>query len=370
MDVIDRLIKEWSWRCEKGYPDLSNPRDIEILKEIFNVGLHEELSYDKLTPEALELAKAISGKFNIPLDDIKAYGPVANYRIVVYADINRRKFYEELEELGFERDTEIAGSGQGGVRKGAVELIQKPKGIQKFGGAGKENESIFIGTLNSLIAESGTPVDITITDGTRKVRVENIDKVEDASARGAKEYSKSDADLLSAGEVRLGVSIKEDGAIRWESLKTRFSKIYDIFISKALNGQIADLMLASRKDAKKGKYHMQNAEGRNYGRVFIKDFPKDFDEEIIFGKDKVVVAERDFSSSDFSRNGDEIIIRVTNLYENLDQIAEDGKLPVIAFAHHGSKKYGIEMRAFMEKALPKEGSKANNLTISYNDLMA
>ena len=369
MDVIDRLIKEWSWRCEKGYPDLSNPRDIEILKEIFNVGLHEELSYDKLTPEALELAKAISGKFNIPLDDIKAKGPLTNNRIVVYADINRRKFYEELEELGFERDIRIKGSTQGGMRKGAVELIQKPKGIQKFGGAGKENESIFIGTLNSLIAESGTPVDITITDGTRKVRVENIDKVEDASARGAKEYSKSDADLLSAGKVRLGVSIKKDGAIRWESLKTRFREVYNIFINKAVNGQIPNLMLVSREDAV-DKYHMQDAEGRNYSRVFIKDFPKDFDEEIIFGKDKVVVAERSFSSSDFSRNGDEITIRVTNLYENLDQIAEDGKLPIMTFAHHVGKKYGIEMRAFMEKALPKEGSRANNLTISYNDLMA
>lgn len=368
MDVIDRLIQEWSWRCEKGYPDLSNSRDIAILKEIFNVGLYEALSYDNLSPEAQEQAKAISGEFNIPLEDIKAYGTRSNNRIVVYADVNRRKFFEELEEFGFERDTSIKGSSQGGVRKGDVEVIHKPKTVQKFGGAGKENESIFIDTLNSLIAETDTPVDITITDGTRKVRVENIDKVEDASARGAKEYSKSDADLLAAGEVRLGVSIKKDGAIRWESLKTRFREVYNIFIEKAVNGQIPDLMLASREDAE-DKYYMQNAEGKNYSRVFIKDFPKDFDEEIVFGKDKVVVAERDFSSSDFSKNGDEIIIRVTNLYENLDQIAEDGKLPIMAFAHHVGKKYGIEMRAFMEKALPQEGGKANTLTISYNDLM-
>lgn len=31
---IDRILLEWSYRSEKGYPDLTNPKDIHILKEI------------------------------------------------------------------------------------------------------------------------------------------------------------------------------------------------------------------------------------------------------------------------------------------------------------------------------------------------
>jgi len=34
MNIVDRLIKEWSWRCEKGYPDLNNAKDMAILHEI------------------------------------------------------------------------------------------------------------------------------------------------------------------------------------------------------------------------------------------------------------------------------------------------------------------------------------------------
>ena len=34
IDPIDKLITEWSWRCKKGYPDLNNPEDMAILKEV------------------------------------------------------------------------------------------------------------------------------------------------------------------------------------------------------------------------------------------------------------------------------------------------------------------------------------------------
>ena len=34
IDPIDKLIIEWSWRCKKGYPDLNNPEDMAILKEV------------------------------------------------------------------------------------------------------------------------------------------------------------------------------------------------------------------------------------------------------------------------------------------------------------------------------------------------
>jgi len=45
-DVIDKIVQEWAYRCEKGYPDIMNAEDSKILKEIyteFGVKLEEEV---------------------------------------------------------------------------------------------------------------------------------------------------------------------------------------------------------------------------------------------------------------------------------------------------------------------------------------
>jgi hypothetical protein len=36
MSVIDKIVNEWAFRCKKGYPDMNNPADIKILKEIYS----------------------------------------------------------------------------------------------------------------------------------------------------------------------------------------------------------------------------------------------------------------------------------------------------------------------------------------------
>jgi hypothetical protein len=36
MSVVDKIINEWAFRCKKGYPDLNNPDDMKILKEIYS----------------------------------------------------------------------------------------------------------------------------------------------------------------------------------------------------------------------------------------------------------------------------------------------------------------------------------------------
>jgi len=36
MSVIDKIVTEWAFRCKKGYPDINNPDDMKILKEIYS----------------------------------------------------------------------------------------------------------------------------------------------------------------------------------------------------------------------------------------------------------------------------------------------------------------------------------------------
>ena len=35
MNVIDKIVTEWAYRCKKGYPDMNNPEDLKILNEIY-----------------------------------------------------------------------------------------------------------------------------------------------------------------------------------------------------------------------------------------------------------------------------------------------------------------------------------------------
>jgi hypothetical protein len=34
--MIDKIVTEWAFRCKKGYPDMNNPDDMKILKEIYS----------------------------------------------------------------------------------------------------------------------------------------------------------------------------------------------------------------------------------------------------------------------------------------------------------------------------------------------
>ena len=36
MSVVDKIVAEWAFRCKKGYPDMNNPDDMKILKEIYS----------------------------------------------------------------------------------------------------------------------------------------------------------------------------------------------------------------------------------------------------------------------------------------------------------------------------------------------
>jgi hypothetical protein len=36
MNVVNKIVTEWAFRCKKGYPDMNNPDDMKILKEIYS----------------------------------------------------------------------------------------------------------------------------------------------------------------------------------------------------------------------------------------------------------------------------------------------------------------------------------------------
>lgn len=42
MDLLDKVIEEWAWRCSKGYPQLDSEEDLRIFEGLFNVNLIQE----------------------------------------------------------------------------------------------------------------------------------------------------------------------------------------------------------------------------------------------------------------------------------------------------------------------------------------
>lgn len=64
MNLLDKVILEWSFRTQKGYPDINNESDIKLFESMFGFNL---LAETKLTPK--ELAKNNS-KTGVPRIDI------------------------------------------------------------------------------------------------------------------------------------------------------------------------------------------------------------------------------------------------------------------------------------------------------------
>jgi len=56
MNVVDKVLTEWAFRCKKGYPDMNNSDDMKILKEIYSeygVVLEEEKPKEEAGSEQL-----------------------------------------------------------------------------------------------------------------------------------------------------------------------------------------------------------------------------------------------------------------------------------------------------------------------------
>ena len=65
MNVVDKIVAEWAFRCKKGYPDMKNPDDMKILKEIYSeygVVLEAETPKQVPTKTVKDLVTLLSAK--------------------------------------------------------------------------------------------------------------------------------------------------------------------------------------------------------------------------------------------------------------------------------------------------------------------
>lgn len=383
MKILENFLNNISHLFPKGYPDFNDSQDVvrifNILEQ-YGLPINEmKKPFEFLSDKAQSVGKDLMSQLSLPQDEIKAH---SKNRIIILTDIPRQEIFSKLEELGYEKDITIPGSSTGGYRKDGIEVIHKPKSLTAVGGAGIENETIFVDTINQYISESDEDT-ITvkiISEKGEDVTFNDVTECIGVGKEGEKKGWKGDA--VIKGQTDHAISIKKDGPFRWASVMTDFKEFYIEFLTKASKGEIPNLELKPDPQNPKVLQMWDPQNQKPYGRIFVTDVPQLIDEDYlydqIFGKDDAIVVQRTFSKNDFTF--DEITntleIKSSKTITSLDQVDKD-ELPILEFERNASKATklegimgrGIIVRLSPIERLKKASSKANNLVISYNEIM-
>ena len=385
MDVLEQFLYSIAYKFPKGYPDMKDPKDVFMLYEEFKkIGIDVEEAkqpFEKLSSKAQEIALDISQKFDIPKENILSD---ASNRIMILTDESRSDLIKKLIDAGFERDVNIKGSSQGGVKSPeGVEVIVKPLSKQGTQSSGKSNELAFNDLINSKISENGGPITVILKSSKKNIKISNVQAAEDVSKKGASEFEKADTHLLNPeGTTIANISLKQRNAIRWESSKTRSIggiNIFDSFIDKVGKigsedevGKFEDVVLYPLD--RQGKYKLYNPiTNKILSKVTITNIPENVWKMVIFGNDvpKTIVVKETFEGgyNDYTFENGVLTLNCYAIYTDAKDVEGTFDEPVFAFSNHIGQSYGVEFRSFSKGALyDDQDLKGSGAEINFNDL--
>lgn len=176
MDLIDKILLEWSYRCEKGYPDLNNKEDLKIFEELFGVRLDEvnpqgfrPLGFSELKkrggPRLKKLNSFIQNKK--PLTNSQGEEVILTYNDNTYADLFANADIEGIKQIGGSSINNFPFfKDEKGNDYSFSMLLKTPD----FGGKGKgsgtvvEDENLYLlkEKLNQLINSEGGAIKVKI----------------------------------------------------------------------------------------------------------------------------------------------------------------------------------------------------------------
>jgi hypothetical protein len=385
MDILEQFLRNISYKFPKGYPDMKNEQDILILENElskFGIDLKEvKKPFEKLSPKAQEVALNISKELNIPKEN---FVHDASNRIVILTDESRSDIMKKLIDLGFERDPNIKGSSQGGVRSTeGVEVIIKPLSGQGTQSQGKVNEADFENIINSKVEEYGGPITVILKSSKKNIKLPNVSQAKDVSTTDANVFNKADIQLLdSSNKVIANISLKKRNAIRWESSKSR--PIGGINISKEFIDKVGKI--GSEDEVGKfenvvlyplerqGKYKLYNpTTNKILARVVVTNIPEDVWKRVIFGNDipKTIVVKETFEGgyNDYTFENGVLTLNCYAIYTEAKDVEDTFDEPVFAFQNHIGQSYGIEFRSLSKGALYNDQDlKGSSTEIDFNEL--
>lgn len=384
MDIFDKFFKKYSYKFDKGYPDMNNDQDVILLESILEklgINIKEvKKPFESLSDEAQKVGNSLMDKLNLSKEDLKS---LTKNRIIILSDTPRSKIFKQLSDLGYEKDLNIPGSSQGGFRTPeGIEIIVKPKSSQGNESSGKINEVSFVSLINSSIELYGSPITIIFKSSDKNIEYKNVASCKDSSQEGAKEFLKADAQLFdSSGKLISNISLKKQNAIRWESSKTRSIEginIFKSFIEKV--GKIGTNNEVGKFDnvvlyplGQKGKFKLyQPHKNTILSKVVVKNTPPEILNDVVFGKDnpKTIVIKEDFEGfSNYIFENGILTIECYKIYTDIKDLINTDDEPIFAFSNHIGQNYGIEFRSFSKGLLYKGDEPKGSLEeIDFNDL--
>ena len=203
MDLLDKVLLEWSVRCKKGYPDFNNEQDLAIFESMFGFSLKEEITRknsiaaaqdfaSSSTAKRLDIFKFKSGKYANRLNstqekDVNAIGKLLQQHFNLKD--NDIIFHSKGEGLaskdsvpGFQLNTEKFGEVYIAVSTG------------KKGTGGLGAEATLANQINSF-TNGIESIKIIFTDGKTDAVVEDVLSADRVGNRQEVKGAKADAGI-------------------------------------------------------------------------------------------------------------------------------------------------------------------------------
>jgi len=382
MNIFDKFFTKFSYKFDKGYPDMDNPKDVLLLESIFKdlgINLKEEVGNRTGTVNAVKkIVDKLGSKYDLFAGKSKPnrLGLVGKRETQFFVELFQEVFDEEGDE---NLDIKITPPRKSPNPSNSFNMytfntkefgeVNVVVSSQPPGGAGKINESDFLSNINQLIEENGGEATVVITSSDYTLSYENITSALDSSKTGAGKGDKSDAQLLSGNDVRANISLKQDGGFRWASVATQYKDFINKLVNDAINGDLTDLQLKPNPD-NPNKYLMYDPKtGKRVTKVIIPDFPKDDIESWVFGPEdpKTVVVSKTWSAEDFTLNNGVITAKASHIYKGLEDLEKDKMDPVFAIMQHVGMSQGLDYRIIPSK---QANLSSNARELSYNEIMS
>ena len=162
MNLIDKVILEWSYKTKKGYPDINSQEDMALFESIFGFSLTEGdyniLSFGDLRkyggPRLNKLYDLISNKEPIALSSGEE--KVIDFTKPEYAELFQNSDIDGIKKLAGARVNAFPFFKVDGKDIGINSLLKTPAFGGKGKGSGTAQEDIALAGINKQLQEIGS----------------------------------------------------------------------------------------------------------------------------------------------------------------------------------------------------------------------
>ena len=392
MNLLDRVLLEWSYKTKKGYPDINSQEDMALFESMFGFNITEEITKGNNIKAAQDFVNSTAAQTN----------NILKFKSGKYANRLSSTEIKDLDQIRgmlashfklSDEDIIFHQKGQGEAAKDSVpgfQLNTKKFGevyisvsTGKKGIGGLKAEVSLTNGINNITDSQGS-ITVNFTDGKRNHSVKGTSSARQVGSKQEVEGAKADVALYSEplgnGRVVANISVKEDGKseseFRWASVNNNKTPFRKAFRDRALTDENFPIELrrtGHHLDTDRSpKYKMwKRGTEERVTMVVVDGAPTDDNELYLFGTDnpKTVIATRSFSDDDFifdDKTG-VLTIKCTTLYTNIDQIQDTAVEPIFIVTQHEKQTYGLDFR-IVPKGMAKYGPNAKGINIKYSDV--